>query len=647
MLRSIGLKVALAFLVMALAWPGSVAGASVAASSYYVDCSAASGGNGSQTSPWNSLATVNAHGFAAGDRLLFARGVTCAGQLKPSGSGTAAAPITIDAYGTGTARPVIAGGGAVYAAIHLYNVQYWEVRGLEVTNLGASAAERNGILVELADFGTGSHYVIGNVYVHDVNGGDTKNSNGIQFRVSGTTTPTHFNGVTVENSEIYRVDREGLTTASSWGCRAIYACTSGPAWTANTNIVFRNNRIHDIGGDGIVLRIGADAVVERNTAYDIWMRSAGNNAGIWTINSDRTVVQYNEVYRVRRPCCNDGMAFDSDGGNRGVVFQYNYSHDNEGGFVLFCGCSSGWSTSGTTVRYNLSVNDKSRILYAAGESAAQIYGNTIYLPAGSTTKIIEDNGSASTKATWTNNLIYNLGSGGYDQVGNYVFRGNLYYGNHPASEPSDPYKSTANPLLAAPGSSAPDGYQLGSGSPALRSGLNLVGSSPTDYFGNPVPGSCRPDIGFHQRSAFDDAACVGSNLVQNGGFESGTTASWSVTAGRASVVTDTAHGGAKSLKLGPSQASAEQVVAVQPGTTYVLSGWGRVSAYDTEIVIGAKAFGGPSEIRAPAFVNTTWRGGSVTFTTGPSSTTATVYCFTRAGAGSGYCDDLTLTRQSS
>lgn len=73
---------------------------------------------------------------------------------------------------------------------------------------------------------------------------------------------------------------------------------------------------------------------------------------------------------------------------------------------------------------------------------------------------------------------------------------------------------------------------------------------------------------------------------------------------------------------------------------------GRVSAYDTELVIGAKAFGGTSEVRAPAFVNTTWRGGSVTFTTGPSATTATVYCFTWAGAGFGYRDDLTVTRQS-
>ncbi len=72
------LKIALAFVVLLVASALTSANASAAGSSYYVDCSATSGGNGSQTSPWNSLATVNAHAFTAGDRLLFARGVTCA-----------------------------------------------------------------------------------------------------------------------------------------------------------------------------------------------------------------------------------------------------------------------------------------------------------------------------------------------------------------------------------------------------------------------------------------------------------------------------------------------------------------------------------------------------------------------------------------
>lgn len=250
-----------------------------ASTPYYVDCSAAENGDGSLAAPYNSLAAADAVTYGPGDRLYFKRGATCRGQLKPTGSGSAAAPVRVAPYGSGGARPVIEGGGTVYAAVHLLNVEQWEIRGLEVTNKGATDAERNGILVELADHGTGTHYVLDDVYVHDVDGGDTKSSNGIQFRVSGTATPTRFDDVLVENSEIYKVDREGLTTQSSWACRAVYGCTGGPAWTASTRVVFRGNKIHDIGGDGMVVRVTRDALAEHNEAYDIWMRSAKQQRG--------------------------------------------------------------------------------------------------------------------------------------------------------------------------------------------------------------------------------------------------------------------------------------------------------------------------------------------------------------------------------
>ena len=110
--------------------------AHAAGSAYYVDCSAASNGTGTSSSPWNSLAGPNATTFAPGDQLLFKRGTTCAGLLHPLGSGSAAGgSITMSAYGTG-ALPVIAGGGGT-DAIYLYNQEYWEISDLEVTNTGA------------------------------------------------------------------------------------------------------------------------------------------------------------------------------------------------------------------------------------------------------------------------------------------------------------------------------------------------------------------------------------------------------------------------------------------------------------------------------------------------------------------------------
>ncbi|HIC7213227.1 right-handed parallel beta-helix repeat-containing protein [Burkholderia stabilis] len=267
-----------------------------AGSSIYVDCSQSNDGTGSQASPFNRLADL-ATTIGAGTHLYFKRGATCAGQFVSQGSGTAAAPIVVAAYGTGTARPVIAGNvaghGAAGAAVALTNQEYWEIHDLEITNTAAQRAERNGILVLLQGFqngtdaggnpiGVGHHYLIDNVYVHDVYGNnDDRNdqnatpgvtgnkwSNGIQFRVTGTAIPNRFDGVTVQNSEIATVDREGLTTWSDQNCRTQFGCTGTQNWLASTNVVFKGNTIHDIGGDGIVIRASQNAQVYGNLGYD-------------------------------------------------------------------------------------------------------------------------------------------------------------------------------------------------------------------------------------------------------------------------------------------------------------------------------------------------------------------------------------------
>lgn len=56
---------------------------------------------------------------------------------------------------------------------------------------------------------------------------------------------------------------------------------------------------------------------------------------------------------------NDGSAFDTDWGTAGTtIFQYNYTHDNEGGFWLNCmGLNYNQECEKTILRYNVSVND--------------------------------------------------------------------------------------------------------------------------------------------------------------------------------------------------------------------------------------------------------------------------------------------------
>ncbi|HWC57826.1 MAG TPA: Ig-like domain-containing protein [Candidatus Paceibacterota bacterium] len=80
------------------------------AATYYVSSSAGSDSNSgtSSSSPWQTLAKINATTLKAGDSVLFARGDTFYGSLTVSQSGSSGSPITYGAYGTG-ANPVISG----------------------------------------------------------------------------------------------------------------------------------------------------------------------------------------------------------------------------------------------------------------------------------------------------------------------------------------------------------------------------------------------------------------------------------------------------------------------------------------------------------------------------------------------------------
>jgi hypothetical protein len=77
----------------------------VQATSYYVDNTAGSDSNSgtSSAAPWKSLGKVNNTTFQAGDTIHFKRGSVWTGTLQVRHSGTSAAPITYQAYGTGAA----------------------------------------------------------------------------------------------------------------------------------------------------------------------------------------------------------------------------------------------------------------------------------------------------------------------------------------------------------------------------------------------------------------------------------------------------------------------------------------------------------------------------------------------------------------
>ena len=115
---------------------------------YYVDSENGSDQNDglSPQRAWQSLTKVNSTRFAPGTKVLLKRGCVFDEPLAPIASGEPGKYFIIDAYGTGTQKPLIQGGGES-AAVSLSNLQYVEVRNLEITNTSEFMANRFGVSV--------------------------------------------------------------------------------------------------------------------------------------------------------------------------------------------------------------------------------------------------------------------------------------------------------------------------------------------------------------------------------------------------------------------------------------------------------------------------------------------------------------------
>ncbi|WP_456246320.1 discoidin domain-containing protein [Longispora urticae] len=515
MRRVLTVAAALPLLTATLAVPAAQA----AAASFFVDCSATANGTGTQASPWNALAPVNARTFAAGDQILLKRGSTCTGQqLFPKGSGSPGAPIVLDAYGTG-AKPAIAANGAVDDAVKLADQQYWEIRNLDVSNTGTTTARRRGVHITRTDSGTGTYYRVTGLTVHDVNGEvnpkDDNAAAGIFFEVLGNTTRTKFDDVLIADNEIRHVDAYGIHFWTRWMTRPELAnpncgSTCG-TWTPQTRVVVRGNTVTDIGGDAIDLHHTEGALVEYNRVDGFKMRTTHCAAGLWGWNINDAVFQFNEVSGGRSTC--DGQGLDLDEANIRTIYQYNYSHDNEGGFLLLCN-GAGSTTDGNIVRYNISQNDRGQLFdFVCGKvTNTQIHNNTFYLdkPVQIT---YNSNGSTGAAASFYNNVFYvRTTDASYVNATNLLFDSNVFHGQHPAGEPADAHKLTTDPLLVAPGTATSrtdtGGYRLQTGSPAVGTGRVIASAGGRDYFGGPVAAGCRPDRGAHQLAGCTPAGTV-------------------------------------------------------------------------------------------------------------------------------------------
>ncbi|MBN1996715.1 T9SS type A sorting domain-containing protein [candidate division KSB1 bacterium] len=490
----------------AMLWPGR----QIYTATYYID---AVNGNDMQTGmsenqAWRSLLKVNSTRFESGDRILFKSNGIWNGQLSPHGSGAEGHPIVIDKYGN-DAPPVIDGDGMLKPVVYLHNQSWWEINNLEITNNANVGGDRIGVRVTAGNAGTINHIHLKSLYIHHIKGivgnsTDAKRTGGINFAVLDDTVPTRFNDILVENCTLVTLDGSGISNEAN---TKDYPGTEKWHERKYTNYIIRNNSINDVSKNAIIMRMAdASCRVEYNVCWDTAFR-AGTGNTIFSRSCLGTIFQYNEGY-LNRTTDYDGCLYDADLSSPECIFQYSYSHDNNHG--LFWSCTDAKDNS-VICRYNISQNDKGNIFTINyPNTSVYIYNNTVYIGESTSPTIISERnngGSGNRTYYFHNNLIYNLSKtakyqfkSGYNRYIDY----NCYFGNHPANEPNDATKITADPLLAAPGSgdmgiNSVDGYQLREGSSCIDTGKRMFKNGGRDYFGNPLYYGA-PDIGAHEYS---------------------------------------------------------------------------------------------------------------------------------------------------
>lgn len=378
---------------------------------YYVSNAGSDSNDGlSPEAPFQTVAKLNTLTFVPGDRILFQKGGTFTGMFKPLGSGAEGVPICVGSYGDQDApKPILTPDytqsfqhrltsqvDTVNGAIWLQNVEYWEVRDLELA--GGTYSHTNHAVNDLTVFDAGirlinedkgdlSHFVFDNLTIHGFRGPGSnhgKTSGGIQFNVnadSADPVPSCFVDVSVTNCEIYECGRSGINSLTPWAYRKnteeLWSGLSGSEYSPNRpyypsrNFYMANCSIHDIDGDGLIVDTWSNAVVENNIAHHCAMHLGAMKAavGLFNWNSDNVVFQYNECYAngiggtwhtgntvQTGVIAQDAQGIEVDALNHNTWVQFNYLHDNSC-FMMLCCFSNQYISYDTCIRYNVSENE--------------------------------------------------------------------------------------------------------------------------------------------------------------------------------------------------------------------------------------------------------------------------------------------------
>lgn len=426
---------------------------------YYVDATNGKDENSglSVDEAWRTLGKVEQQVFNPGDQILLKSGEVWHEGLKLHGQGRPGEVIYLGSYlvdkddiriGEGL-KPKIHAEGKVLYGLHLHNLTFWEIEHIEVSNKGEyPLAGRTGIMVSADEHfeGAEEHYIehiyLKDVYVHSVNGEPTvkdSHNGGIFYSIlsEDTTNYLAFKDIRIENCYVKDVERTGISFGGS-NCVSKIVGEDLSVWDADAikpymhqDVVIRNNYVQRSGGDAIVPMYAFRPLIEHNTSQEASFSTIGQpdlmfNAAIWPWQCYEAVFRYNEVFKTYLN--GDGQGFDCDW-SYGTVYEYNYSHHNEGGFMLVCQKNA----IKAHVRNNVSYNDQRCIFMTSNVQEAYVEGNLIYTGSHLETQMFSEHRGP---VVFTGNTFYKEGDNlelDWHIEGN-KYRDNFYAGYNKAPE---------------------------------------------------------------------------------------------------------------------------------------------------------------------------------------------------------------------
>jgi hypothetical protein len=477
--------------------------------SYYVDCNAAAGGDGSITTPWDALGDMSVlTGDQSDNTVYLKRGCTFRETLYARGSGTAGHPHTFTAYGTG-ADPIITGADILTTtgwtktggATNVYEKALTTNPGSYVLEDGVKMTKQSS--TANVDSNAGSYYWASDViYVNATGASKDPSSNGkvyetpIRATLASTNEKSYlvFDGLQIQMATTYGVWSSDSNKASNV---TVKNCTFKWLPYGNSfhgdNITIQYNTFTDtprcIEFRDIDASHCTNFIIEYNTFSNIGSATE-SNAGILLdsdTNADNAdyhsgIIRYNVFSTVQ------GRAIDGFIGNSSIYYNIIKNVTTGAAGSAICLEVNG---KGNTVYNNVFYECANYAIFinsdpVAGDTANVIKNNIFYSTTVNHIIGVSAGVVAGTPPTIDYN-IYWMGSGGETR---YQWGATDYtFTNWKTQSSGDANSKEADPQFISTAN-----FHLLSSSPAINAGVNV--SLTADYDGNGLKGAV--DIGAYE-----------------------------------------------------------------------------------------------------------------------------------------------------